>query len=81
LKLNDIELLAEAKRINISVHELIKRKIGYRKCKKREMDCRFCENLRLLGQINKTMNCSVIGESLDPWAIVDQYHYAGNIIQ
>lgn len=66
----------EAYRMGISPHLLIKRKINYRKHKKKEADCRFCNNLRFFGENidYQRKQCEIIGVNWDKNADVDYLH-------
>ena len=70
------KIIRESKSMGVSPYLLAKRKLHYRKAKKRELDCRFCEHLRLVGydKCNKRKQCFIIGESISVYSDVDHLH-------
>lgn len=73
MNVNDyIKIQKEATRLQVSPYLLIKRKINYRLCGGKEIDCRFCENFR--NPKDKKKYCEIIGLSFDFYANVDGFH-------
>jgi hypothetical protein len=65
----------ESEAMQISPFLLIKRKINYRKCRQKELDCRFCDNLRFTGtRHDQKKHCDIIGFSFDKNAEIDHLH-------
>jgi hypothetical protein len=75
INLDYIKINDDARRTKRSPHYLIKKQIGYRKCRQGEQDCRACENHRMIGQQIKQMQCEIVGiKANDYWSIVDKDH-------
>lgn len=78
MKLNYGQIIEEAKRKQISVYLLVKRKIGYRRTDHTdELYSKSCLNCKLVLKCpytNKNYLCDFIGVNTDKEAIVDDKH-------
>ena len=76
MKLDYKKIKEESENKRINYYLVIKRKINYRKCNQKEMDCRFCENVRY--SEGKRKHCIIIGIAYDKNSEVDHFHICTN---
>lgn len=74
-KIDYRKLLKEASRLKVPVYLLIKRRMKFRKCRNKELDCRFCEHIVFMDKKNDLIQkycCQIIGVSLEASACVSK---------
>lgn len=78
MKINYEKLQKEAIQCKLSVYYLIKKKLNYRVSKNNNKFCGNCMNIKKIFIKKNCIQCSVIGESIDPYSDIEMNYICNN---